>query len=38
MSVVREYLANYQDTTPVAPSGPTIGSANKATEDNQETK
>ena len=38
MSVVREYLANYQDTTPVVPSDPTIESANKTTEDNQETK
>lgn len=36
MSLVREYLANYQDetpSTPVAPSGPVIGSANKATEE-----
>lgn len=36
MSLVREYLANYQDetsSTPVAPSGPVIGPANKATEE-----
>lgn len=36
MSLVREYLANYQDetpSTPVAPSGPVIGLANKATEE-----
>ena len=33
MSLVREYLAIYQDTTPVAPSGPVIGPANKATEE-----
>lgn len=36
MSLVREYLANYQDetpSTPVAPSGPVIGPANKAAEE-----
>lgn len=36
MSLVREYLANYQDetpSTPVVPSGPVIGPANKAAEE-----